>query len=170
MLLRELGLVVYRWSSLELIIDGFCAYLGKAKLIPSKLRTPPRTFKERLKYIRQQSAHTALLHIRFDLLRAIDEAAALGELRNQLMHAVYSDFSNSTGARRTIIKLIDDSYYAVQDIETPTTKITGLIEDIRVCFAKLFNLHDRLKAIIRAIDGDNEIGRKARLDESRRNI
>lgn len=169
MLLRELGLVVYRWSGLELIIDGTCAYLWKAELIPSKLKTPPRSFRERLKYIRRQSTHLAFSHIRFDLLRVIDEAAALGELRNQLMHAVYSDFSNSTGAKRTIIKLIDDNYYAVQDIETPAVTITDLVEDIRVCFAKLYNLHDRLKAIIRAIDGDNEIGRKAKIDESRRN-
>jgi hypothetical protein len=169
-LVRELGLLVYRWSGLELMIDGTCAYLWKTRLLPTKLRSPPRSFKERLKYIRSQSKHTALTHLRFDLLAQIDEAAQLSEYRNQLMHAVYLDLSNSTGAKRTIIKLMNDQYVAIQDIQTQVSTVRNLVEDVRICFAKLYNSHDRLKSVIRALEGDQQIGRRARLHDSRRVI
>lgn len=158
--LEELGWLTVRWSGLESMIEMSCAYLFQAGLVPTKDGSPPRPFGTRLKFIRRNLRHPVFTHFRAEYEAALQNAENLSKERNDTTHGVYTAWSNASSHSQTVIKSDDKGYVAIQDIMVSEAEISDLSERVAAAFSSHFNLMDRMKSILRALNGDDELGRR----------
>jgi hypothetical protein len=164
-LLEQLGWVAVRWSGVELMVELTCAYLFHAKLVRISDPAPPRPFKSRVKFIRKGLAHPAFVHLRPDYDSALEAVLKLSGERNELMHGAITSWGADGSASQTVIKSSEDGYVALLDIVITEAMVSDLAERLKNAFAIQFNLHDRFKAVVRALQADAGIDRRAMMDE-----
>lgn len=158
--LEALGWLAIRWSGLELMIETSCACLFKAGLGRSADRKPPRPFKTRIKFIRQALRDPMFAHLRDEYGEALRESELLSLERNDRMHGAFTSWSGSEHPLQTVIISHDQGYIAMQDIRVTESDLENLADRIGSMFFVHFNLVDRMRAIIRAFEGDSELGRR----------
>ena len=158
--LEALGWLTVRWSGLESLIEMSCAYLFQAGLVQTKDGRPPKPFGTRIKFIRRNLRHPAFAHLREEYEAALQSAERLSKERNDKTHGIYTTWSSVSAHTQVVIKSHDKGYVAIQDIMVSESDLSDLSERIGAAFAAHFNLMDRMKSTLRALNGDNELGRR----------
>ena len=164
-LLEEIGWIAVRWARLESIIELSCAYLFKAGLLVAKDGKPPKAFNVRISSLRRTLRHSSFVHISEEFEAALDSIQELSRRRNDLMHGAFTKWEGELQGSQTVIRTHDLGHLAVLDIEVSLDDLMRLSDQIGRAFARQFNLHDRLAAIVRAYQGKTDIGRRGMMDE-----
>lgn len=158
--LEAFGWLAIRWSGLELMIEISCAYIFQNKIVVDNRGAPPRPFRSRIKFVRKGLRHPAFAHIRYDFERALQTAESLADERNDLMHGAFTRWTGSDDPIQTVVRSYDFGYIASEDKAVSIAELDDLATRIGTAFFVHFNLIDRFKAILRAIDGEEDLGRR----------
>lgn len=142
------------------MIEISCAYIFHYKIVIDNRGVPPRPFRSRVKFVRKGLRHPAFAHIRLDFERALQTAESLADERNDRMHGAFTKWAGPDDPMQTVVKSYDFGYVAAEDRAVSIAELNDLAERIGTAFFVLFNLIDRFKAILRAMDGEADLGRR----------
>ena len=142
------------------MVEIACAYLIHHRVYVGQDIKPPKPFRSRTKFIRKCMKHPALAHLRGDYDAALSAAEQLADERNDRMHGAFTKWSGPGDPVQRVIKSHEAGYVAHEERTISVAELDELSERIGDMFFVHFNLIDRLKAIIRALDGESDLGRK----------
>lgn len=159
-ILQEIGYAVIQWSGVETIVEITCAYLYHNKVALKDNENPPQAFNQRLKYIRRCAQHPMFAVMKQEIEDGLSQLLKLATLRNELMHGAFIKWGQA-GNEFMNVRSSEQGYH-VDGGEISVEDIENLGKAIKNSFHEQFNLQDRMKATLRAFNGEFDIGRRAK--------